>query len=172
MTETAEWNSRVAAIWDTSDDFTEDELRARISELVAELPEDNAAGLYELASAWDSTGHSDVAVPLYRRALAAGLKPDRHRQAVIQLASSLRNLGEAAEAVELLTVERDRDSDELDDGVRAFLALALVDAGREREATSIALTTLADHMTRYQRSVRNYARLLIEEDVPGDSLPG
>ena len=164
MTETADWNTRVAAVWNAVDDFSDEDLRRRIVELVTELPAGNAAGLYELASAWDSTGHSDVAVPIYRQALAAGLKPDRRRQAVIQLASSLRNLGEATEAVELLTAELDRESDELDDGIRAFLALALVDAGREREAASIALTALAAHMTRYQRSVRNYARLLIEED--------
>jgi tetratricopeptide (TPR) repeat protein len=164
VTETADWNTRGAAVWNAVDDFSDEDLRRRIVELVTELPAGNAAGLYELASAWDSTGHSDVAVPIYRQALAAGLKPDRRRQAVIQLASSLRNLGEATEAVELLTAELDRESDELDDGIRAFLALALVDAGREREAASIALTALAGHMTRYQRSVRNYARLLIEED--------
>ncbi|HAM26351.1 MAG TPA: hypothetical protein DCP11_06460 [Microbacteriaceae bacterium] len=168
MTETAEWNARVTAIWQAADEFTDDELRSKISELVGELPEGAPAGLYELASSWDSTGHSDVAVPLYRQALAAGLKPDRRRQAVIQLASSLRNLAQPHEAVELLTMERDRDSDELDDGVRAFLALALVDAGREREAVSIALAALAEHMTRYQRSVRNYARALVDADTEDD----
>jgi len=46
--------------------------------------------------------------------------------------------------------------------VNAFLALALVDTGREREAMSVALTALSRHLTRYQRSVANYARLLAE----------
>jgi Tetratrico peptide repeat len=108
------------------------------------------------------TGHSDLAVPLYRRALEVGLGDDRRRQAVIQLASSLRNLGRASESVALLTAERDRDSDELDDAVDAFLALALVDAGREREAVSVALLAVSRHMTRYQRSLTNYARLIGE----------
>jgi Tetratrico peptide repeat len=76
------------------------------------------------------------------------------------MASSLRNLGQAAESVALLTAERERESDDLDDAVSAALALALVDVGREREAVSVAVTALSRHMTRYQRSLANYARLI------------
>jgi hypothetical protein len=53
-------------------------------------------------------------------------------------------------------------SDHLDDAVRAFLALALVDTGREREAASLALAALAPHLPRYQRSLAAYARLLLD----------
>lgn len=81
---------------------------------------------------------------------------------MIQLASSLRNLGKASGSVALLTAERDAGSDELDDAVSAFLALALVDVGREREAVSLALTALARHLPRYQRSLANYARLIAD----------
>lgn len=91
---------------------------------------------------------------------------ERRRRAVIQMASSLRNLGQPQESVRLLTAELDAGSDHLDDAVRAFLALALVDVGREREAVSHALTALAPHLPRYQRSLGNYARLLLE---PGPS---
>ena len=35
-----------------------------------------------------------------------------------------------------------------------------VDAGREREAASIALAALAKHLPRYERSLTNYAREL------------
>jgi hypothetical protein len=73
------------------------------------------------------------------------------------MASSLRNLGQSAESVELLRAERDAGSDELDDALSAFLALALADVGREREALSIALRALAAHLPRYQRSVGTYA---------------
>ena len=45
----------------------------RMDALVGELPAGSAVGLYERASAFDSTGHSDLAVPLYRRALEVGL---------------------------------------------------------------------------------------------------
>ena len=133
-----------------------------MEELVAELPADSPIGLFERAASLDSTGHSDLAVPLYQRALELGLEGERRRRAVIQMASSLRNLGRPSESVALLTAERERQSDHLDDAVSAFLALALVDTGREREAVSIALTALSPHLPRYQRSVKNYARLLVE----------
>jgi hypothetical protein len=79
---------------------------------------------------------------------------------VIQLASTLRNLGEATESVALLKAEQAADSDELDDAVSGFLALAPADNGDEREALSIVLTALSGHMTRYRRSLANYAREL------------
>jgi hypothetical protein len=84
----------------------------------------------------------------------------RRRRAVIQLASSLRNLGDAEEAAELLSAELHMASDELDSAVRAFLALALVDLGREREAVAISLTALSRHLPRYNRSLARYAEEL------------
>jgi tetratricopeptide (TPR) repeat protein len=152
----------MADLWASIDDHSEEGFLARMEELAAELPADSPVAAFERASAQDSTGHSDRAVPLYRRALELGLEGGRRRQAVIQLASSLRNLGEAPESVRLLEAERDAGSDELDDAVSAFLALALADTGREREALSIALTALARHLPRYQRSVTNYAQDLRE----------
>jgi tetratricopeptide (TPR) repeat protein len=158
----AEWEQRVADLWASFDDYSEDEFLARMEALVGELPADSARGAFERASAFDSTGHPDQAVPTYRRALELGLDGGLRRQAVIQLASSLRNLGQPSESVELLTAERGRESDELDDAVSAFLALALADVGREREAVSVALEALTPHLTRYQRSLANYARLIAE----------
>jgi Tetratrico peptide repeat len=52
-------------------------------------------------------GHSDLAVPLYRKALDVGLSGERRRRAVIQLASSLRNVGRPEESVALLRTEMD-----------------------------------------------------------------
>jgi tetratricopeptide (TPR) repeat protein len=158
----AEWDQRVADLWSSIDEHSEDEFLARMDALVAELPADSARGAFERASAFDSTGHPDQAVQLYRRALEFGLDGGLRRQAVIQLASSLRNLGQPQESVKLLTAERGRESDELDYAVSAFLALALVDVGREREAVSVALEALAPHLPRYQRSLANYARLIAE----------
>lgn len=158
----AEWERRVAELWAAYEDYGESEFRARIDALAAQAPT-VASGLFERAGAFDSTGHSDLAVPLYRQALQLGLDPSRRRQATVQLASSLRNLGQASESVALLTVEQKADSDDLDDAVAGFLALALADAGREREALSVALTALAGHLTRYRRSLSNYARLLADE---------
>jgi tetratricopeptide (TPR) repeat protein len=156
------WEQRLADLWTTLDDRPEHEFVDAVDELTAELPDDGA-GPFERAAARDSTGHSDLAVPLYRQALELGLTGERRRRAVIQLASSLRNTGEVATSVELLEAELGRTSDALDDAVRAFLALALVDSGREREAVSHALIALARHLPRYQRSTANYARALVEE---------
>lgn len=151
---------RLAAAWAAIDSYEPDELRALIDEIVADGP--SAVADFERASAWDSTGHPDKAVPLYRSALAAGLTGLRRRRATIQLASSLRNLGAADEAVALLSAELaapvDGEAAALEDAVRAFLALALVDAGRPREAASLALEALAPHLPRYQRSLGAYAR--------------
>ncbi|PXY30412.1 hypothetical protein DI005_11580 [Prauserella sp. PE36] len=160
MTDT-EWQRRIDDAWASFDQHTEADFLALIDRLAAERPPEDAVALFERAGAFDSTGHPGQAVQLYRKALDHGLDGERRRRAVIQLASSLRNLGEVDESVALLTAELDLTSDHLDDAVRAFLALALADAGRGREAVSHALTALAPHLPRYQRSVANYARELI-----------
>jgi tetratricopeptide (TPR) repeat protein len=157
-----EWEQRVSDLWESIADRDETEFLTRMEQLVAELPADSGVAAFERASSLDSTGHSDRAVPLYRQALELGLHGERRRRAVIQLASSLRNVGRASESVALLTAEREAGSDDLDDAVSAFLALALVDTGRERKAVSVALTALSGHLPRYQRSLANYARLLSE----------
>lgn len=159
-----DWETRLATLWASNDSLAEGDFRARIDRLVAELPSGSAVGLFERASAFDSTGHSELAVPLYRQALATGLEGVRRRRAVIQMSSSLRNLGKAEESLRLLLTERDQPSDELDDAVISTLALALVNVGREREAVSVALGALAKHLPRYQRSMANYARLLVEPE--------
>jgi len=163
-----DWERRIAAAWSSIDDHSEADFLALIEKLVAELPADSGAGLFERAASLDSTGHSDLAVPLYRQALDRGLTGERRRRAVIQMSSSLRNLGRPEESVALLTAELAAGSDHLDDAVRAFLALALADTGREREAVALALGALAPHLPRYQRSLGNYARLLVESDPEDD----
>jgi hypothetical protein len=157
-----DWERRVAILWTELDSHTEGEFLARMEQLVAELPGDSAVGMFERAASLDSTGHSDQAAPLYRQALERGLTGERRRRAVIQMASSLRNLGRATESVALLSAERQLESTDLDDAVCAFLALALVDVGREREAVALALTALSGHMTRYRRSLANYAQVLAD----------
>lgn len=160
-----DWERRVAQAWASIDEHNEADFRALIDNLAGELPERDAIADFERACSFDSTGHPDHAAPLYRRALETGLTGERRRRAVIQLASSLRNLGQAPESVRLLTAERAAGSDNLDDAVAATLALALTDVGREREAVSVAVAALAPHLPRYQRSMANYARLLVEPDT-------
>jgi hypothetical protein len=160
-----EWEQHLEALWASFDDYDEKAFLEEMKRLVAERPADDPVALFELAGAHDSTGHEAEAVTLYRQALALGLDGLRRRRAVIQLASSLRNIGQAAEGVALLRAERARGSDELDDAVNAVLALTLVDSGREREAVGVALAALVPHLPRYQRSIANYARMLIEDSA-------
>ncbi len=123
-----DWEDRVTAAWAAFDDYPEEraaEFRALIDALVAELPDGSPLRPFERACAWDSTGHSDRAAPLYREAFSGGLgdlSGYKGRRAKIQLSSSLRNIGQAEEGVKLLTPELDGPSDELDDAVRACLA--------------------------------------------------
>ena len=159
----ADWEERVASAWATFDERSDVENRALIEALAGELPDGSAEASFERACVFDSTDASDLAVPLYREALERGLGPERRRRAVIQLASSLRNIGRADESVALLTEELGAASDELDDAVHAFLALALTDVGRDREAVSHALGALAPHLPRYQRSLAAYARALVDD---------
>ncbi|MFG3196005.1 tetratricopeptide repeat protein [Streptomyces sp. NPDC048208] len=163
-----DWEERVAAAWAAFDTWPEDDaagFRAVIDKLAAELPEGDPLALFERACAFDSTGHSADAVGLYRAALDGGLaevNPYKARRTKIQLASSLRNTGNAAQGVELLTPELDSHSDELDDAVRACLALCLSSLGRDREGLALVLGALAPHLPRYQRSMANYARALTD----------
>ncbi len=162
----ASWEHRLAALWSSIDDYEANAFLAQIELLTAELDSDSAIGAFERASAQDSTGHPDVAIPLYRAALKAGLPGLRRRRATVQLASSLRNLGDAVESAELLTAELRAPSDELDGAVRAFLALALVDLGREREAVAVSLLALSKYLPRYNRSLASYAGAITAVAVP------
>ncbi|GAA3080703.1 tetratricopeptide repeat protein [Streptomyces roseofulvus] len=161
------WEERVAALWEKIDTYAPEDFRARIADLAAER-DDDAVALFERGAAHDSTGLPVEAVGYYERALGLGLTGLRRRRAVIQLASSLRNLGRPDRSVELLTVERDLPAERLDaderalaPAVDAFLALALADTGRDREAASLALGALAPLLPRYNRSLAHYARALL-----------
>jgi hypothetical protein len=55
---------RVAAAWASIDQRSEAEFLALIENLAAQLPPDSGIGAFERASAFDSTGHPDLAVPL------------------------------------------------------------------------------------------------------------
>jgi tetratricopeptide (TPR) repeat protein len=155
------WDDRVAAVWSAAEALDDAAVLDRIDELVAERGDSDAAGLFEAASVRDYLGREAEAEPLYRRALALGLAGDRRPQARIQLASTLRNLGRADEAVELLGEHLAEHGDDAWTAPgAAFLALALVDAGREREAASVALVALAEGLPAYSGAVRRYALAL------------
>ena len=164
--------ARIAELWASFDDCEVGEFIALMDAALGGLPRKHPVALFERGAAQDSTGHSDLAVPLYEAALQAGLSGPRRRRAVIQMSSSLRNLGQAAHAAALLRTELQAVSDDLDGAVRGFLALALVDLGQEREAVAIALGALAATLPRYNRSLAGYARDLVDPATFDGSTAG
>lgn len=161
------WESRVAALWQRLDALPPAEFVHSIDTLAAERPADDATALFERACARDSTGEESDAESLYRAAIDSGrLDPYRHSRAVIQLASTLRILGQLDESERLLVRELDRhlepgNSGALHDEARATLALTYVAQGRAVEAAGLALSTLAPHLSRYNRSVSRNASELV-----------
>ena len=126
--------------------------------LVEERDTDEPEAMFEWASVHDFLGREREAVPLYRRALDLGLSGDRLPQAIIQLASSLRSIGEPAPAVELLRSAP--TSSVTGDAPQAFLALH--DCGDPDAALRVALEALAPTLPRYGRAVSRYAAELME----------
>ena len=154
------WNDRVAAFWAGADDEDDERMLDAMRRLIQERAADDPDALYEWASVHDFLGREADAVPLYRAALDAGLAGDRRPQAVIQLASSLRNVGDPEAAIALL--ENETPTEVTGDTAQAFLALALRDAGRPDEALAVAITALARTFPRYSRSLTHYAAALTE----------
>ena len=161
------WQLRVDAVWQNRT-LTDDERTAQIDVLAAEIGETHPVALFERAGARDSAGREDEAEPLYRAAMAAGLDPERQTRAVIQLASTIRNLGKTEEALSMLAQEYERSRGTvMADEAAAFYALALSSAGFSDQGLSVALTALAPHLSRYQRSVLGYAgELITGRDAP------
>lgn len=192
-----DWEQRVAEFWAAADDGDPAALLRDLRALVDERGTDTPEGMFELASGHDLLGEEDAAVPLYRAALDAGLGGPRRGYAIVQLASSLRNIGEPEEAVRLLTdeilngdtaarlrtdtaagepgAEHDDAPDDLTPAAQAFLALALHDAGRPTEAVRVALLALAPHLSGYDQAVEFYATTLgvpDEDPQPGHPTGG
>jgi tetratricopeptide (TPR) repeat protein len=148
-----------AAVLIAEDRF--DEAIAILEPFVAANPRD-AEALYQLGSAHDSAGHEAAAVAPYRRALAIGLSSDRDLACRIQLASTLRNLGQTRESVDILIATTSANP-----GHRAavmFLALALVSDGQPNAAVHALLELLLTNPgppEAYDRSLRWYADDLI-----------
>jgi tetratricopeptide (TPR) repeat protein len=157
----SDWQNRVDAVWDDAS-LSDDARIDRIERLATERDAGDAIALFERAGAYDSAGREEEAEPLYRAALQAGLDSERRTRAVIQLASTIRNLGKVDESLSLLEAEyRAAEPGGMKDAAAAFYALALASSRREREGLAIVLETLAAHLPRYQRSVRGYAAELV-----------
>jgi hypothetical protein len=94
--------------------------------------------------------------------------PEGSAVALFERACAQDSTGHPDRSVAMLREELARGHDELHGAVRAFLALALVDCGRSREAAGQALLALSPCLPRYNRSLERYARELVEPAVDGD----
>lgn len=161
------WEERIDEVWAVAaNELAGDEVIARIDALAAERGQDDARAEFERAGARDSAGRPLEAIPLYRRALELGLDAEHEPQAIIQLASSLRNVGETGEALSLLErANTDAPDSPYRDAVAAFHALALASSGAPYRALSVALLALVPHLPRYHRSMTAYAREIGERDT-------
>jgi hypothetical protein len=162
-----EWELRVTALWKGVESLQPAALVAAVDALADERDPRDAAALFERACARDTAGRESEAETYYQAALATGrLDPYRRSRASIQLASTFRILGRLKESEQLLVSELERYVEAgaprvLHDEARATLALTYVAQGRPIEAAGLALSALAPHLSRYNRSVsRNAAKLV------------
>ncbi|MEY9953759.1 tetratricopeptide repeat protein [Leifsonia sp. EB34] len=159
-----DWRQRVDAVWATAHEVGEQATVAAIDALVAERPADDPVALFEAAGARDFAGREAEAEPLYRAALANGLAEPERGQAIVQLASTLRNLGRPGDALALLRDFLAAEPDHpLADAARAFAALALFDDGLPADALRQALRALVPHLPQYGRAVEAYAAALDDD---------
>ncbi|MCM3780979.1 tetratricopeptide repeat protein [Microbacterium hydrocarbonoxydans] len=161
------WDERIDEVWaEASGEEVGDDTIARIDALAAERGSDDARAEFERAGARDSAGRPAEAVALYRRALELGLDEEHRPQCVIQLASSLRNLGRYDEALEVITAEEERSADSpYRDAVATVHALVLASGGKPATGLSVALLALVAHLPRYHRSMTAYAHEIADLDT-------
>jgi tetratricopeptide (TPR) repeat protein len=115
---------------------------------------------HQLAWTLETAGNHAEALPYYEKAVTLGLPPNEHANALIGLAGTLRQLGEARRAADVLRTGQLQFPDNREFDV--FLALALHDLGDHAEALRLALTALVDTtedpgLTAYQRTIRHAA---------------
>ncbi|MCK6080715.1 tetratricopeptide repeat protein [Microbacterium sp. EYE_5] len=146
---------RIADVWASADDARPDALRAAMDGALGPEATDDARALFERASVEDFLGEEAAAIPLYRAALDAGLTSPLRSQAIIQLASSLRNVGDASGAIAVL--RRMPAGDALAGAAGGFRALALYDDDKPARALRTALDALAGEVPMYSRALRAYA---------------
>lgn len=126
----------------------------------------HAGVAYQTAWTHDSFGLEAEAVPFYRRALdLQGLPPEDRHGAFLGLGSTYRVLGRYDESLTTLRLGLAEFPD--DAALRTFLAMALHNTGKSREAVQILLlvtaATSADpQVQRYRRAISYYADHLDE----------
>lgn len=140
-------------------DGQEDAAIAYFQRLTAKHPDEPRLA-FALGGAFDSAGRAAEAMTPYLRARQLGLSGDDVPRWYVQVGSTLRNLGQTAAAVDLLTEGMAHFPD--DAAIRMFQALALFSDGRGGDALAAMLDLIIKHsgvidVRHYERSIRSYA---------------
>jgi tetratricopeptide (TPR) repeat protein len=147
----------VDGLWRQARHLQADQFVAEAEELLASAPSAlTAAAYYEMAGVYDFLGRESEAAPLYRAALQAGLDEMRRPRALLQLASTLRNLGDAAQGAAILETAGPQMPVELAPACAAFQALCLLDAGESARAVATAVRALAVAGGEYRAVLEQY----------------
>ena len=156
------WKEELDAIVGARAHGQTSQLLPRLQDLDARHPH-VAEIAYQIAWTCDTLGRTEQAVAAYDKAIALGLPPNEHSNALIGLGSSLRTLGQLDRSADVLHSGQRQfpDNREFD----AFLALTLHAQGKHAEALSLALDTLITTtedpgLTAYGRALRHAASQL------------
>lgn len=119
----------------------------------------SARAKFELANALDYLGRESEAIPLYEEAIRMGLSAEYHAYALLQLGSSLRNVGRVDEAVQMLTDAEQRYPKI--PSISMFRGLSLYSQGNHAEALKAVLKAMLSHVQssdikRYKQGIENY----------------
>lgn len=141
-----------------------EEAGSLLSRVLVESPDDAEAN-YQMAWLCDLQGREREAIPHYARALTGNLPNDEKSSALLGLGSSHRALGEYSQAAGVLR-RGVREFPE-DRAMRTFLALALYNAGENREAVELLLKNLVEttsdpNIKAYKEALTFYADRLDE----------
>jgi cyanophycin synthetase len=141
---------------------------AWFAELADRYPDDGRV-LFAYAGAFDYAGRETEAVAPYRRARDLGLPGELLPRWYVQLGSTLRNVGEHQQAVELLE-EAQRAYPE-DVATACFLALARQSAGDPARALRTLLEAVLAEAQQGRIDLRGYERALAwyADDLTGDA---
>jgi len=128
--------------------------------LAAQFPGD-AELQYQAACVHDSLGREAQAVPFYLAAMSGELSVEHLRSAYLGLGSTYRALGQYPEAERTLREGLTRFPDAAE--LRTFLAMALHNLGKSKQAVELLLTVLAQsssdaHVQGYRDAILFYAR--------------
>jgi tetratricopeptide (TPR) repeat protein len=152
------WETVVKNGWENKDDETK--LIEYFLEVAEKYP-NSARAKFELANAYDFTRQEETAISLYEDAISIGLDAECEAYALLQLGSSLRNVGRIDDAISILADAEHRYPEF--PSITMFLGMAMHDKNKNTEALRKTLNAMLRHlktsdMERYRMALENYIK--------------